>query len=462
MLAESVVLELCRSGALGENVEIVNAALAARRDALVEALRERLPRRSSSSPRAATSSGSTSLRTTTPSARSARPRKRASPSSPAPTSCSRAAARACASLSRASRSSRSPRASIASPARSNRCAPPAPPERDSDREIALHPRVIGDPLRVCALPPWAPGRSPRLRDTMRSLNERRNRASETPRLKETQNEQEHHPPHRRRRHRRPRPGDPGDLPRPRRPRRSRSSPRRAASSATSTRPTTSARRAPGHPLQGEGPASRSRSAPTSPSPTATHALARFLPALGASRAAHSTRASAVRSRGLWHKAAKDPLFQAAQETLRDTLYFNPSVELAKADGSMPSASSPTTTRPSCMGSGMNSVRDRALAVAATPTAGGDEVAYLSRSSSMSVSSRCTRTPKHRNVTRIETAQRRFLHEGNLDLHLPLAGRSTATRSDHRLRAAHLNTPERSRARGSDPGPALCGSILAAA
>ena len=43
MLAESVVLELCRSGKLAENVEIVNAALAARRDALVEALRERLP-----------------------------------------------------------------------------------------------------------------------------------------------------------------------------------------------------------------------------------------------------------------------------------------------------------------------------------------------------------------------------------------------------------------------------------
>lgn len=43
MLAESIVLELCRSGKLAENVEVVNAALAERRDALVEALRERLP-----------------------------------------------------------------------------------------------------------------------------------------------------------------------------------------------------------------------------------------------------------------------------------------------------------------------------------------------------------------------------------------------------------------------------------
>jgi 2-aminoadipate transaminase len=43
MLAESVVLELCRSGKLAENIEFVNGALAERRDALVEALRDRLP-----------------------------------------------------------------------------------------------------------------------------------------------------------------------------------------------------------------------------------------------------------------------------------------------------------------------------------------------------------------------------------------------------------------------------------
>jgi 2-aminoadipate transaminase len=43
MLAEAVVLELCRSGALQENIEFVNGALAERRDALVEALGERIP-----------------------------------------------------------------------------------------------------------------------------------------------------------------------------------------------------------------------------------------------------------------------------------------------------------------------------------------------------------------------------------------------------------------------------------
>ena len=43
MLAESMVLELCRSGALAENIEFVNGALAERRDVLVEALGQLIP-----------------------------------------------------------------------------------------------------------------------------------------------------------------------------------------------------------------------------------------------------------------------------------------------------------------------------------------------------------------------------------------------------------------------------------
>ena len=43
MLAESVVLQLCRSGALARNVEFVNNALRQRRDALVTALGKHLP-----------------------------------------------------------------------------------------------------------------------------------------------------------------------------------------------------------------------------------------------------------------------------------------------------------------------------------------------------------------------------------------------------------------------------------
>jgi 2-aminoadipate transaminase len=43
MLAESIVWELCKSGALERNIEFVNGALRDRRDALVEALGEQIP-----------------------------------------------------------------------------------------------------------------------------------------------------------------------------------------------------------------------------------------------------------------------------------------------------------------------------------------------------------------------------------------------------------------------------------
>jgi DNA-binding transcriptional MocR family regulator len=43
MLAEAVVLELCRSGGLDRNIEFVKGALRERRDALVGALQERIP-----------------------------------------------------------------------------------------------------------------------------------------------------------------------------------------------------------------------------------------------------------------------------------------------------------------------------------------------------------------------------------------------------------------------------------
>jgi DNA-binding transcriptional MocR family regulator len=43
MLAESIVLELCRSGALERNVEFVNGELRKRRDALVSALEQQVP-----------------------------------------------------------------------------------------------------------------------------------------------------------------------------------------------------------------------------------------------------------------------------------------------------------------------------------------------------------------------------------------------------------------------------------
>ncbi len=68
--------------------------------------------------------------------------------------------------------------------------------------------------------------------------------------------------------------------------------------------------------------------------------------------------------------------------------------------------------------GMQGIRERALERAATPAAGGDEAAYLEAFLDERVVE-MKKEAAHEDVTRIETAQRRFLREGNLDLALPL-------------------------------------------
>ena len=84
-----------------------------------------------------------------------------------------------------------------------------------------------------------------------------------------------------------------------------------------------------------------------------------------------------------------------------------------------SASSPTTTPRWCTAStGCAACASGALARAQTPAAGGDERAYLEAFLDERVVE-MRKEAAHEDVTRIETAQRRFLREGNLDLALPL-------------------------------------------
>ena len=76
MIAESIVWEPCPLRRPGAEHRVVNAALRERRDVLVDSLRETCRRRPSSSPRAATSSGSISRTTSTRRSCSARRRSR--------------------------------------------------------------------------------------------------------------------------------------------------------------------------------------------------------------------------------------------------------------------------------------------------------------------------------------------------------------------------------------------------
>ena len=152
MLAESIVWELCRSGALDENIAFVKGALRERRDALVDALREQLPEAEFVVPGRRLLPVADAGRRRRLARSSWPPRSRRGwRSSPDPTSCSRAGAPACGSRSPACPPSRSARASRASPARSSGCAPRARPDAPGDarpRSLVYAGELFTPPLHA--------------------------------------------------------------------------------------------------------------------------------------------------------------------------------------------------------------------------------------------------------------------------------------------------------------------------
>jgi chitosanase len=148
-------------------------------------------------------------------------------------------------------------------------------------------------------------------------------------------------------------------------------------------------------------------------------LARFLRALKRVNGSSSHKGLGKPFVKAWRKAARDPLFRLAQDNERDNTYFNPSVDLAKSDGLNALGQFAYYDAAVVHGfNGMEGVRNRALARAANPAAGGNEVAYLTAFLDERVVE-MHKEAAHEDVSRIETAQRRFLREGNLDLALPL-------------------------------------------
>jgi chitosanase len=151
-----------------------------------------------------------------------------------------------------------------------------------------------------------------------------------------------------------------------------------------------------------------------------NALARFLPALKRANGSDSHDGLGKRFVKAWRKAARDPVFQAAQDSLRDAAYFNPAVELAKGDGLNALGQFAYYDAAVVHGfTGLKRIRARALAKAATPAGGNTEAAYLQ----VFLDERVVEMKKekaHEDVTRIETAQRVFLNAGNLELKPPLS------------------------------------------
>lgn len=148
-------------------------------------------------------------------------------------------------------------------------------------------------------------------------------------------------------------------------------------------------------------------------------LARFLPALKRVNGSASHAGLGRRFVVAWRHAAKTSAFRRAQDRERDRVYFRPAVALAKSDGLQSLGQFAYYDAAVVHGfDGMQGVRRRALARAATPAAGGDERAYLEAFLDERVVE-MHKEAAHEDVTRIEAAQRRFLREGNLDLALPL-------------------------------------------
>ncbi|MEV2230741.1 chitosanase [Streptomyces phaeochromogenes] len=150
-----------------------------------------------------------------------------------------------------------------------------------------------------------------------------------------------------------------------------------------------------------------------------NALEPYLPALRSVDGSDSHEGLDPGFTDAWKEEAQKDAFKRVQDSQRDRVYFDPAVRLAKRDGLgalgqfiyydamvMHGPGDP----------GFHGIRERAMAEADTPAEGGDEQSYLDI---FLDTRRETMKSEKRDTTRVDTAQRRFLYDGNLGLRTPL-------------------------------------------
>lgn len=150
-----------------------------------------------------------------------------------------------------------------------------------------------------------------------------------------------------------------------------------------------------------------------------NALEPYLPALRSVDGSDSHEGLDPGFTAAWKEEAQKDAFKRVQDSQRDRVYFDPAVRLAKRDGLgalgqfiyydamvMHGPGDP----------GFHGIRERAMAEADTPAEGGDEQSYLDI---FLDTRRETMKSEKRDTTRVDTAQRRFLYDGNLGLRTPL-------------------------------------------
>jgi chitosanase len=148
-------------------------------------------------------------------------------------------------------------------------------------------------------------------------------------------------------------------------------------------------------------------------------LAKYLPALRAVDGTPSHAGLGDPFTADWRRAADDSVFQRAQEDERDRQYFNPSLSLAKGDGVRALGQFAYYDAAVMHGfSGMQSIRNAALRSRKPPAQGGNETDWLNAFLDARVAEMKTEAA-HEDTSRVDTAQRVFLRNGNLDLNTPL-------------------------------------------
>ncbi|WP_329141367.1 chitosanase [Streptomyces sp. NBC_01476] len=153
-------------------------------------------------------------------------------------------------------------------------------------------------------------------------------------------------------------------------------------------------------------------------------LAKYLPALKKVNGTDSHAGLGTAFVNDWKTAAKDTVFQAAQNSERDRVYFNPAVQQAKADGLRALGQFIYYDAIVMHGPGddpvsFGGIRKTAMKKARTPAQGGNETTYLN--AFLDARKAAMRTEAaHDDTSRVDTEQRVFLQAGNLDLDPPLS------------------------------------------
>lgn len=152
-------------------------------------------------------------------------------------------------------------------------------------------------------------------------------------------------------------------------------------------------------------------------------LAKYLPALEDVNGSDSHAGLGSAFVSAWKTAAKDTVFQQAQNDERDDVYFNPAVSQGKADGigtlgQFIYYDAIVMHGPGNDPGSFGGIRKTAMKKAKTPAQGGDETAYLNAFLDARKAAMKTEDA-HDDTSRVDTEQRPFLQAGNLNLDPPL-------------------------------------------